>query len=87
MPGEAVEKLSAKQALALHTLFERTFPGGPWMAVGTFGLRGNTIDSLERRGLASRRTYHPVSTTAQLWDEAQITARGQEWVEAQYPVQ
>lgn len=82
MPGEAGARLSGKQALALHMLWERTIPGGMWQMAGYHGARTNTLMSLERKGLARVRLY--ASLTGHHGYEAQITVEGQAWIE-QHP--
>lgn len=81
MPRKAVEKLSGKQALALHTLYEYTRPGGVWMQGGRHAVRSNTLDALERKGLAVVRGYLFAGEMVEEW---QISEAGQAWVE-QHP--
>ena len=78
MSSDADEKLSGKQALALHTLYEYTRPGGLWMRTGRRAVRTNTLDSLERRGLAA---VHGYMYAGELVEEWQITEKGQAWIE------
>lgn len=83
MARKADGRLSGKQALALQLLYEHTRPGGGWMRSGRAAARTNTLDSLERQGLAAVRGHLYAGVMVEEW---QITSAGQEWVE-QHPAE
>ena len=77
MSSDAGERLPGKLPLGLQVLYERTTPGGLWFT-GGYGVRTNTLFALEKRGLAKVRTYMGYGSYGY---EAQITEKGQAWIE------
>lgn len=86
MPPEAGARLSAKQALGLHVMYERTRPGGEWLTAGKYGVRSNTMFALERKGLVRTRLYLLHEGVTGSGYEGQITQAGQAWIE-QHPAE